>query len=165
MKPGFLPLLFTFHKQILSPQARCSLSLLSLYSAIILQEFCGRGCKICFCLNIFIFYLSSKLGFPGGSDSKASACNMGDPGSIPGMERSLEKEMATHSVLLPGKFHGLRSLVGYSPWGRKESDRTERLHFYFSFKLNTFPISQKVTLYISLSVACMLSHFSQVPLL
>ena len=34
-------------------------------------------------------------------------------------------------VFLPGKFHGLRSLVGYSPWGRKESDMTERLHFHF----------------------------------
>ena len=34
-------------------------------------------------------------------------------------------------VLLPGKFHGLRCLVGYSPWGRKESDTTERLHFHF----------------------------------
>ena len=32
-------------------------------------------------------------------------------------------------VLLPGKFHGLRSRVGYSPCGRKESDTTERLHF------------------------------------
>ena len=35
-------------------------------------------------------------------------------------------------VLLPGKSHGQRSLVGYSPWGRKESDTTERLHFQFS---------------------------------
>ena len=34
-------------------------------------------------------------------------------------------------VLLPGKFHGQRSLVGYSPLGRKESDMTERLHFHF----------------------------------
>ena len=32
-------------------------------------------------------------------------------------------------VLLPGKLHGWRSLVGYSPWGHKESDMTERLHF------------------------------------
>ena len=32
-------------------------------------------------------------------------------------------------VLLPGKSHGRRSVVGYSPWGRKESDTTERLHF------------------------------------
>ena len=36
-------------------------------------------------------------------------------------------------VLLPGKSHGWRSLVGCSPWGRKESDTTERLHFDFSF--------------------------------
>ena len=35
-------------------------------------------------------------------------------------------------VLLPGKSHGRRSLVGYSPWGRQESDTTERLHFHFS---------------------------------
>ena len=35
-------------------------------------------------------------------------------------------------VLLPGKSHGRRSLVGYSPWGRQELDTTERLHFCFS---------------------------------
>ena len=35
-------------------------------------------------------------------------------------------------VLLPGKSHGLRSLVGCSPWGREELDTTERLHFHFS---------------------------------
>ena len=38
--------------------------------------------------------------FPGGSDGKASACNAGDRGSIPGSGRSLEKEMATHSSIL-----------------------------------------------------------------
>ena len=35
-------------------------------------------------------------------------------------------------VLLPGKSHGQRSLVGCSPWGHKELDMTERLHFHFS---------------------------------
>ena len=35
-------------------------------------------------------------------------------------------------VLLPGKSHGQRSLVGCSPWGGEESDTTERLHFHFS---------------------------------
>ena len=35
-------------------------------------------------------------------------------------------------VFLPGEFHGQRSLVGCSPWGRWESDTTERLHFHFS---------------------------------
>ena len=36
-------------------------------------------------------------------------------------------------VLFPGKSHGRRCLVGCSPWGREESDMTERLHFHFSF--------------------------------
>ena len=36
-------------------------------------------------------------------------------------------------VLLPGISHGQRSLVGYSPRGRKESDMTERLHFHFTY--------------------------------
>jgi len=39
--------------------------------------------------------------------------------------------MAPTPVLLPGESHGRRSLVGCSPWGRKESDTTERLHFHF----------------------------------
>ena len=60
---------------------------------------------------------------------KAPVCNAGDPGSIPGSGRSPEKEMATTPILLPGKFRGWRNLVGSSPWGHKESDMTERLHF------------------------------------
>ena len=42
-----------------------------------------------------------------------------------GQEDTLEKDMATHSSILPGKSHGQRSLVGYSPRGCKESDMTE----------------------------------------
>ena len=42
-----------------------------------------------------------------------------------GWEDPVEKKWQPTSVLLPGKFHGLRSLVGYSQWGRKESDMTE----------------------------------------
>ena len=49
-----------------------------------------------------------------------------------GREDALEKEMATQTVSSPGESHGWRSLVGYSPRGRKESDTTERLHFHFS---------------------------------
>ena len=41
--------------------------------------------------------------FPGGSDGKVSAYNAGDPGLIPGLGRSLEKEMATHSSTLAWK--------------------------------------------------------------
>ena len=42
-----------------------------------------------------------------------------------GWEDPLEKGMATHSSILPGESHGQRSLAGYSPWGRRESDTTE----------------------------------------
>ena len=45
-----------------------------------------------------------------------------------GGEDPLEKWQPT-PVLLPGKSHGQRSLVGYIPWGRKESDKTGRLQF------------------------------------
>ena len=44
-------------------------------------------------------------------------------------------------ILLPEKFHGWRSLVGYSPWDRKESDKTEQIHFlsfYSSFWRRTW---------------------------
>ena len=40
------------------------------------------------------------LGFPGGAEVKASACNVGDLGSIPGSEDPLEKETAIHSSIL-----------------------------------------------------------------
>ena len=51
-----------------------------------------------------------------------------------GQEDPLEKELATHSSILPGESHRWRSLVGYSPWGCKESDMTERLHFHWVSK-------------------------------
>ena len=66
---------------------------------------------------------STSLGFPGGSGSKESACNVGDLGLIPGLGGS------------PGRGHGnsfqyaclenpheQRSLVGYSLWGHRELD-------------------------------------------
>ena len=44
-----------------------------------------------------------------------------------GWEDPLEKGMATHSSILPGQFHGQRSLADYISWGHKELDTTERL--------------------------------------
>ena len=52
-----------------------------------------------------------------------------------GWEDLLEKEMATHSSILAWKISWWKSLVGYSPWGCKESDTTEPL-FIFSFLFN-----------------------------
>ena len=70
---------------------------------------------------------------PGGSDGKVYVYNAGDLGSIPGFDPWIGKipwrrKWQSTPVLLPGKSHGQRSLVGYSPWGRKESDTAERLH-------------------------------------
>ena len=74
--------------------------------------------------------------FPGGSDGKESACNAGDLGSLgsPGMwlypwvrKISSRRAWQPTPVFLPGGFHGQRSLVDYSPLGRKELDKTERL--------------------------------------
>ena len=68
------------------------------------------------------------MGFSGGSVVKNLCASAGDAGSIPGSEDPPEEEMATHSrIFLPGKSHGRRRLVGYSPWGRKELDTTEHL--------------------------------------
>ena len=72
------------------------------------------------------------MSFPGGSDGKASAWNAEDLGSIPRSGRS------------PGEGDGnplqysclenpmMEEPGSYSPWGHKESDMTERLHFRFS---------------------------------
>ena len=57
--------------------------------------------------------------FPGGSDGN---------GKIP-----WRRKWQPTPILLPGKFHGWSILVGYSPWGCKESDTTERLHFDQTF--------------------------------
>ena len=67
------------------------------------------------------------MGFSGSSAGKEFACNAGDPGLIPGPERSPGGE---HGNLLQYSClenpHGQRSLVGYRPWGHKESDMTEQ---------------------------------------
>ena len=46
-----------------------------------------------------------------------------------GWKDPLEEKMTIHSSIPAWKSHGQRSLVGYSPWGHKELDMTERLHF------------------------------------
>ena len=66
------------------------------------------------------------MGFPGGSDAKESTCNTGNLGSIPELGKSLgggHGYPIQYSCL--ENPHGQRSLAGYSPWGRKESDMTE----------------------------------------
>ena len=52
------------------------------------------------CKALLLLLLIRTNIFPGGSEVKASAHNEGDPGSIPGLEDPLEKEMATHFNIL-----------------------------------------------------------------
>ena len=62
------------------------------------------------------------MGFPGGSVIKNPPANAGDMGSISGDQKyPLEKEMTTLSSILAGKSPEQKSLVGYSPWGCKNS--------------------------------------------
>ena len=69
-----------------------------------------------------------NLGFPCSLVGKEPACSEGHPGSMPGLERSPEKEMASHSSIL-----GLENLMDSGAWwaavhgGLKESGMTERL--------------------------------------
>ena len=67
-------------------------------------------------LSINIQLLKIPYDFPGGSDSKASAYNVGDLGSIPGSGRSIpwRRKWQPAPVFLPGKPHGQRRLAGYS---------------------------------------------------
>ena len=60
-----------------------------------------------------------------GSDGKVSVCNAGDPGSIPGSGRSPGEGNGTPFQYSHLENPRQRSLVGYSSWGRKESDTTE----------------------------------------
>ena len=76
----------------------------------------------------YLVTYSISQGFPSGSDGKESICNTGDVGfdiwvgKIP-----WSRKWQPTPVLLPRESHGQRSLVGFSPWGHKESDTTEQL--------------------------------------
>ena len=86
-------------------------------------------------LSILWHCPSLRLGLPDGSEVKASAWNAGDPGSIPGSEKThWRRTWQPTPVFLPGESHGQRSLAGCSPWGHKESDTTEWLtHTHISW--------------------------------
>ena len=73
----------------------------------------------------------------------------GRPGFDPWVGKILwRRKWQPTPVFLPGESHGQRSLVGYSRWGRKESDMTERLHSltYGNFTFNLFRDHQTVFL-------------------
>ena len=103
--------------------------------------------SICCCHLFLIFSASGRSisflsfivpifawNFPGGSDSKSVCLQCKRPGFDPWVWKiPWRRKWQPTPVLLPGKFHGWRSLIGYSPWGPKESDTTEQLYFHFHF--------------------------------
>ena len=82
--------------------------------------------SLCYIIIKFPEPIINNLRFPGGSDGKESFYNVGDVGSIPGLGRSLGggNDYPLQYSYLENP-HGQRSLAGYSPWGRKDSDMTE----------------------------------------
>ena len=77
------------------------------------------------------------MGFPGGSESKESACNVGDLGSIPGLGRSPgEGHGNPRQYSCLENPHGQSSLAGYSPRSHKQSDTTEQLSTYYFKRTN-----------------------------
>ena len=69
-------------------------------------------------------------GFPCDSVSKESVCNTGDPGLIPGLGRSLEKEMATHFSILAWRIPWAEEPGRLQSIGPQESDMTEWLNYH-----------------------------------
>ena len=70
--------------------------------------------------HLCLLEITSTASQVAGSVVKQSACDVGDPASIPELRRSPGEENGNpFPVFLPGKFHGQRSLAGYSPWGRR----------------------------------------------
>ena len=77
--------------------------------------------------------------FPGGSEVKASALQWGRPAFDPWIRKMpWRRKWQPAPVFLPVESHGWRSLVGYSPRGRKESNTTERLHTHLHTALLSF---------------------------
>ena len=80
---------------------------------------------------IFIDFLRFTEGLPGVSDSKSICLQCGRPGFDPWVGKvPWRRKWQSTPVLLPGKAHGQRRLVGYSPWGLKKWDITKRVHFH-----------------------------------
>ena len=95
---------------------------------------CNAQCLSVLGMQRLVGHNSFLVGFPGGSVGKESTYNEGDLGSIPGLGRSPEGGHGNplqYSCLQNP--HGQRSLVGFSPGGRKESDMTERLNTIVSW--------------------------------
>ena len=85
-------------------------------------------------------------GFPDSSVGKESACNAGDPGSIPELGRSCG-EGNGYSLQYSGLENSMGSL--YSPWGHKEADTTEQLSLHFTSLLQEGLNWKKIIIFLA----------------
>ena len=82
-----------------------------------------------------------------GSDSKESACKVGRPGFSPWVGKiPWRRKWQPTPILLSGKPHGWRSLVGYSPWSCKKSDTIEQLYFTYTYDFKFASPTQTLSL-------------------
>ena len=92
------------------------------------ESFQPRGQSDVSCVAGGFFTIDPSVKLHGVSESKESACIVGDLGSIPGLERFPREENGNPlQYACLGEFHGQRSLVGYSPWDLKKSDMTDQV--------------------------------------
>ena len=80
-------------------------------------------------------------GFPDGSAGKNQPAKQETQETwfpFLGWKDPMRRKIATHSSILVWKIPWKRSLAGYSPWGHKESDMTERLSMYYIFNSRDF---------------------------
>ena len=126
-------------------------------------------------LHLYTWKCLLIIGFPGGSDGKESACSVKN---LPTVQETCvqtwvgkipwRRKWQPIQVFLPGEFHGQWSLTGYSSYGCKEFDMTERLSLTPFFSLSPclegkFPVALvktfKFLLIFSLeiSLSCILS--------
>ena len=114
-------------------------------------------------LTIFVSFLAPlfcfvfhELSLHGGSDGKESTCNAGDPGSIPGSERSpWRRKWQPAPVFLPRESHGQRSLEGYSSWGHKSQTQLSKTTYPFLRHIfsSLFFFSSFLSIFVCLSVS------------
>ena len=111
-------------KKLRSYNECCVIYIVQFYLYILLTEFSSGLTK----------RLRKKVilwGYPSGSDGKESTCQCRRPRFNPWVGKiPCRKKWQPTLIFLPGKPHQQRTLVGYSPWGCKESDTTEQLTYY-----------------------------------
>ena len=116
------------------------------------------------CYSLWPHSISLSSAFPGGSDSRESACQCRRPGfDLWAGKIPWRRKWQPTPVFLPGEFNGQRSLVGYSPWGHRESDTTkwQTLSLCFSFIKCSFPhdsFPSLILLFLSLFKLCFTTY-------